>query len=1011
LLVRLAYSLALNSYCVCDYGDARGYLAAGLRLFGGAGGGQWQEAPASGWPYVIVLGVVERLLGVGTGPIADHCLQLAIGNSLMDALACLLLFWAGNLAFGRATAAAAALLLAVYPPAVLSTQFCSPEPFVYLVLTAWTGFVFRCLRDRRGQAPVPPACWLALGALTAVLIACKPGLVVIPPAVVGALLVARRGGGRDDGARPSAPAVSGHSDALGGPRGPAAGLEDVYPAADNGGHRRAAPAMAGAGRAPWAGARRLTGQAQWCGLPTKAPHARTGDNQQAGGAGTGKAGERLPRKAGLGRRMKNAAMVAAGFALTLVPLVSLSGAPGERAAREVCRQVAVTLVAGNDTACDGWPVAGQSRPSPVTLADALAQICRSAAGSPGAFLCLQLRKMSRLWCSVWNPLKRHCFFMSPEWQEILHEDLLLLAFVGLMMLGSREGSPGEPPGSPRAGEISAPPGAAAGGQIMAAAAVLAAIILSHGVYLLSAPVARNGLTAVPALLLLAASALTGSLKQPEVRLRLARLVAAATLLFWAAHHWLDIRPFVANVFAGDAAILIPWVLNGAWLAALLAVCRMVLPVVQGPRPAPQVSTRRAVAAAAAATAVISVPCFLAEPANRQWCSLLSDPAVRARQDIYTPGLAGRGLFAPVAFVLVDLQSRVWSPLLKLYVNGVQVTTAPVPWMQLRGAGGAGEKALLLQARAMGVDAASFRCWWALPVPSALLRYDTTNEIVLASATADPYYSPRIYGDYPDRPGRPGGAEMLPALDDKVSLAKGFFTFAEADPRPYEVARLLGRTAGSYWFDGRTWQGKNLSSEDGTRCGQWRVRLAIPYAKTASAGPAAAGAGRPAAPAAGPLQPLVFVSDTPARGVSERDPYSMLITTSPLRVPPDLPSGSRLSFGAQLRDFEGPGTAVLGVELSGEEGGKTVSWSSPWQPSCLRIDRELTPVSITDTIPDRILRLRDLRLRMYVKPVHDDLWKLRPGQALSRSIAVQQASLVILPPLGLPPAPAREWLIF
>src|SRR5262249_52019718 len=152
----------------------------------------------------------------------------------------------------------------------------------------------------------------------------------------------------------------------------------------------------------------------------------------------------------------------------------------------------------------------------------------------------------------------------------------------------------------------------------------------------------------------------------------------------------------------------------------------------------------------------------------------------------------------------------------------------LPWLQLRGASWGAEKAFLAQAKAIGVGAQTFKQWWAIPVPTRLLRYDASNEFVLSSGAEDPLIGFRVNGDYKfTQPAGSEGEKLLPSLDFKLSSEKGFETFTGADARVWERVRLLGRTADSFWFDGKEWRGDDLSSDDGQQTGEYRMRLAIP----------------------------------------------------------------------------------------------------------------------------------------------------------------------------------------
>src|SRR5262249_44360107 len=151
--------------------------------------------------------------------------------------------------------------------------------------------------------------------------------------------------------------------------------------------------------------------------------------------------------------------------------------------------------------------------------------------------------------------------------------------------------------------------------------------------------------------------------------------------------------------------------------------------------------------------------------------------------------------------------------------------------------------------------------------------------------------------------------------------------AQADPRIYETVRILGHTAGSYWFNGQQWRNDELSAGgNGKRIGEYRVRLAVPLSKSPATGTTLstiplAGRNEPPAPASTHaatatrseleysqqypgFEPIELLSDTPATVISASDPWSMRVTTSPLKLPERLPAGTMLYFACQMKDFEG-----------------------------------------------------------------------------------------------------------
>src|SRR5262249_8817988 len=154
--------------------------------------------------------------------------------------------------------------------------------------------------------------------------------------------------------------------------------------------------------------------------------------------------------------------------------------------------------------------------------------------------------------------------------------------------------------------------------------------------------------------------------------------------------------------------------------------------------------------------IVSMFHILTDPDSGKWSADLRGPYVKIRQDIYTPGLSAARSFGATSFLLVDLDSTYELPSIKLTANGVEVKNIPLRWLQLSGPSWGAERAYLAQAKAMGVGAQTFKQWWAIPVPTRLLRYDASNEFVLSSGAEDPLVGFRVNGDYKFT--QPGGSE-------------------------------------------------------------------------------------------------------------------------------------------------------------------------------------------------------------------------------------------------------------
>ncbi|MBX9693776.1 MAG: glycosyltransferase family 39 protein, partial [Cyanobacteria bacterium] len=119
--------------------------------------------------YTSFLALVQLAAGIAqTNDFASHARTFGCFNAIIDALCCVLIYFAGRKAFGGRTGLIAALLMCVYPPAIINTMLCYAEPFSYFLLTLWVVLAFQ-LQSILGSPRKSFGVGLALGCVSALI--------------------------------------------------------------------------------------------------------------------------------------------------------------------------------------------------------------------------------------------------------------------------------------------------------------------------------------------------------------------------------------------------------------------------------------------------------------------------------------------------------------------------------------------------------------------------------------------------------------------------------------------------------------------------------------------------------------------------------------------------------------------------------------------------------------------------------------------------------------------------
>ncbi len=218
-LLRYLYNAVFMEHRIAHYGDAYNFLRSGTCLLAEAsksanlfefisriyhsGASQTQGLQSmvsmslsdrlqiDGPVYPAYLAFVQRLFGVNPQkPIFDaFSVQIALCNSFLDSLTCVLIYLAGRLAFNRRVAFIAGLTFAFYPAAIINTQHCYSEPFSYFLLSIWTALVLKALLRHQKQGRTALALsWGSIGIVSGLMMLSKPAFILIPPLLAAILM-------------------------------------------------------------------------------------------------------------------------------------------------------------------------------------------------------------------------------------------------------------------------------------------------------------------------------------------------------------------------------------------------------------------------------------------------------------------------------------------------------------------------------------------------------------------------------------------------------------------------------------------------------------------------------------------------------------------------------------------------------------------------------------------------------------------------------------------------------
>jgi hypothetical protein len=906
--IRLAFNLFFSQHRIADIGDGYLYLITGNKLLGlfehsrsiadvlahlGVYSGQPLDGMLTstklvdrllldGPVYPLYLAMVQWVTGIPPGAtnFSLYLQSLTTVYSLIDALTCLVVFSIGRRVFDDRTAVLAGLIYAVYPPAVLNTANSFSEPFAAFCLTTFVFFLLTVGTEHNESIRASSWLWLAAGVFAGLTMLVRSAFVIFPLALVVSFLASKGAQQRSAGILP----------------------------ADKG-----APAS--------------------CRLTEERRHLAGLFVALSMPAGC--------RRSFVGAWKKNsvAGVLVALCATTLVLAPYLlftwwqTGKPSF-----VSRAPGYNISIGNCLPSDGWICY-----SPQVMLPNAQEAMRYVGGEmmrhPVSYASLYLRKIDRLWAGAWNDFQ-HDFILSPQWQDVLHQVIILSALFGIWLLLRKP--------SERS-------------HTFAGGLTLSTLCLLHCLYIFFIPMSRYAFTAMPSVVILAAFGITQLASVPQRGKAIAW--ASAVVAYCILARFLP--SFVPLLMVPSSSLHLAQAINAAmWLACWLTICLL--------------SYRIAPAENRLALGCFAVPVLLgggalcleralADPTLTEWHATLS-----AGQSIRRTVVVPKPSTETVA-LLVDCVSNSVCPSLHASINGHALSGPWIPWLQLK-TGPRYDRfvdVLSIQSHASGLPMYQARQWWVLFVPPSVLAAHGRNSVTLTSAAG----GDTVYGDYVQDHST---VRLLPSLSD-YSYLKGFTTFQRGDCRLFNLSGPASNHASSY-FNGKDWIVNDLSADLGCQMGDYRVFLTrVPQVDGTDE----------------PSGPMRVISKPELIRVSGNNPLSFAVEQA---VPVSLPrSGTGQcvvsSLACDVRGNRAHGSCSLGLLWSAaNRSAQRKTFVSPWQPESIATSNSWSHVVLNDVVFADVSLSQNVVLQTTAAPFHAALLFNQRSEALKRRLEIRNLSI-------------------
>jgi len=911
LVIRLFFDLVKSDHRLCSFGDAYFFLKTGhefAKAMTTATGfadflakltvhtpdaGSWATFGSGalgdrllldGPVYPFFLAIVHILCGlVGTTDYANNSNTFSVANSITDSLSCVLVFICGRLAFGVRGALVAALLLAVYPPAVINTRLCYADSFTYFILLCWSTTALALFQAKQmGRTAWNVMLSFLLGSFTVLIVLARSFFAPLP--IIG-LVVLFLIAARD-------------SDGVGFKNRVRLEISEM--------------------------ASRVT------------------------------------------RSRSRIAAYVAGFAIVMAPWMWFTHEVTGKIVPWVNRVPGYNLFVGNQLYTDGWRTWPAQPGIPNETGDAIKSLSKNFSSDPIRFVALQLRKESRLWGGVWNDFRHNFFGLGWQPQNVFHNVILMLSFLGLITV------------------LHAP------ARNRRPVLMFALFAFYHSAYAFFEPVARYVVTAMPFACLLAGQALV-AFEKPWRDLKFVSLLAFSILFFALLDSRFSLIPTLFAILPTDMLLPVALLDGTVWLGCWIILGRLAIKVMSTLQLA---WWQNSIAWISVSILAVISACNLAfDPARTEWCTELNRVGDGVKVELRLPIL--KNPLPAVSYVLVDMQTDMPSPAVTLVVNG-QRSAPPIPILQLMKDRSDASEVFSLQAQPMTVDPRSYRHWWAFPVLTKSLSQGSSNEISIVTygASDSALSSVRIFGSYPtsqeelDSIARSeAGVQQTSSMQipsiNKFSWVKGFVTIDRRDPRPYEEMLPQGVVGECKYVIEGAERTDDLSSRFGRQFGTYRVRVFVPPKKSPE------------------INPDDWMSES--QMVFEReeetlvaggDPATMMITKSPVSMPEGSTANSFYALSCEVKKTRQDYMGSIAVNLTcpGQNGEKDISWTSPWSPTSIKIpDDGWQRYAFLDRVPDS-MRGKKISASIFIAPFAADRLFLHKKDALRDTVKVRKVQL-------------------
>jgi 4-amino-4-deoxy-L-arabinose transferase-like glycosyltransferase len=680
-----------------------------------------------------------------------------------------------------------------------------------------------------------------------------------------------------------------------------------------------------------------------------------------------------------------------GLALVLAPWLFFTASVSGKASLLVNRAPEYNLFIGNHLPSDGWKTWPTPDGVPQSMDEAKLRLAQQFMTSGEHSLSLIFRKIPRLFAGVWTEFQYEVVGLNLLSQNLVQGLLLLLGWLGLAALVGRSQREEAP-------------------RQFALAITFAAIAGYHLVYALFEPVPRYAITAIPLVMALGAGGLftlfRAALKLGHEFFEYSALVVLALISgvgFYQLYNFYSFIPVLAQTMPDSDFLLLRGINCFIWLVfftfiVFLAALALSLAGLNS----------RLSKTVLGAGALLMVACCLAffnfDPAQAEWYQELGDGDF-VQQTLNLPSTIAA---AEQNFLLVDCQSNFAPPQLIVKLNGRELPAHPwLLWHELRPSDKDVHALLHFQGNSMATDFRLLRQWWAYPLGTGLKGGSNDIELIGRGSQRVKVYGDFLPGKRRSAGGRPAGADVspgdiicLPSLD-KFSWTKGFLSFDHRDPRTYETVNFGGyvEKCSRYNVKLSKLYDYDLSDSPGLQTGIYRIRVASLVESSGSScseasSQAFAQASANSADSEKSLPRVLFEhkEDFTVRG---DDPRTMTLFSEQVE---NLPPGGLLQLSLQAHKDRVHARIPVEITLSlnaTAADGRSLSWTSKWQPSSLAVGSDWSSVEYANFLPPDSDKWQHVTVKLLFAPFPADRLFLHKKQALKDRLDVREVQVSVL----------------